>query len=900
MIAGMSSFRLFVSSTFEDFELERNYLAEHVWPRLRDHCARTGDGARFQAIDLRWGVAEEVAADQRTMGICLEEIDRCRQVTPRPNFLVLLGDRAGWCPLPERIPADEYLELRGLLAGDAPEDLAARPEVRDLLDQWYERDANAVPAEYRLLPRSDERLAGDAWNDVENQLQPALASAARAHGLEGARLLRYAASATHQEIERGARRAAPDEVVCFLRSIPGAPPDSRWKAHDDETVTEHLRDTLRSQFPGRVLEETVGWTEAGPELDETYLQRFSAGVETLLKSAIDAELANPRPPPEESRPEHPVPADDALDDEGRAHHDEATERVQVFVGREPELARVSDYLTRGPSRPLVVVGEGGTGKSSLLAEVVRRELIEAKRTVVYRFIGATPASADDRGLLGGMCRELARRSGEPEADVPVAFSDLVVDFADRLRRAAELRPVLVVIDSLDQLAESEGARLLAWVPRTLPDGAQLVLSTRPIDTLERLEGRAEQLQLGGLSRAGAESAFDRWLEQAARTVQPEQRRVVLDRFEQSAGNPLYLRLVFEEARRWPSQDLDAPQRLAVGVRELIRENLVHRLAVTTGHGNVLVGATLGYLAASRYGLAEDELLDLLSRDPAVYGSFLVNSFHLPPDLVTATARARAIDHDAATTWLTELVNTARHGKETPPGGGLDSWLTDLLSRRDGPRLPAAPWSRLLFDLGPYLGQRPSEGGALLAFAHRELTEVSSDLFATGESGLGLHAQLAAYFRDRADPVGDGSWGEGDSVDRRGLSELPYHLTKAERWDDVTAVLTDFRFLERKAAEVGRLVQGQGDEATLVYTGVFQLQDDFDLALAGMRRGDDSHDDRYRLIVTGVDLGAGLVVHCPHCNADSRFEDAWRGADIACPLCGGPLRVNPFTVARPTT
>ena len=34
-----------------------------------------------------------------------------------------------------------------------------------------------------------------------------------------------------------------------------------------------------------------------------------------------------------------------------------------------------------------------------------------------------------------------------------------------------------------------------------------------------------------------------------------------------------------------------------------------------------------------------------------------------------------------------------------------------------------------------------------------------------------------------------------------LAELPYHLTRAERWDDVFATLTDFTYLEEKAKRV---------------------------------------------------------------------------------------------------
>ena len=100
--------RVFVSSTFSDFAVERDALRRDVWPVLRRFCAARG--ARFQEVDLRWGVSEEAALDQQTMNICLGEIERCHQVTPRPNFLVLMGNRAGWMPPPPQIPAAEWVK----------------------------------------------------------------------------------------------------------------------------------------------------------------------------------------------------------------------------------------------------------------------------------------------------------------------------------------------------------------------------------------------------------------------------------------------------------------------------------------------------------------------------------------------------------------------------------------------------------------------------------------------------------------------------------------------------------------------------------------------------------------------------------------------------------------------
>ncbi len=66
------TFRIFVSSTFEDLKEERNALQRQakpgvphheVFPKLHKVCEQ--HGARFQAIDLRWGVRDEAALDQK-------------------------------------------------------------------------------------------------------------------------------------------------------------------------------------------------------------------------------------------------------------------------------------------------------------------------------------------------------------------------------------------------------------------------------------------------------------------------------------------------------------------------------------------------------------------------------------------------------------------------------------------------------------------------------------------------------------------------------------------------------------------------------------------------------------------------------------------------------------------
>ncbi|RME84262.1 MAG: hypothetical protein D6785_05775 [Planctomycetota bacterium] len=51
------TFRLFFSSSFSDFRLERDWIQQKVVPEIGSLCAQNGYG--FLPVNLRWGVGEE-------------------------------------------------------------------------------------------------------------------------------------------------------------------------------------------------------------------------------------------------------------------------------------------------------------------------------------------------------------------------------------------------------------------------------------------------------------------------------------------------------------------------------------------------------------------------------------------------------------------------------------------------------------------------------------------------------------------------------------------------------------------------------------------------------------------------------------------------------------------------
>lgn len=994
------TFRIFVSSTFSDLKEERNALQKYVFPRLRDLC--TQHGCRFQAIDLRWGVRDEAGLDQQTMKICLDEVGRSQRASPKPNFIVLLGDRYGWRPLPAEIPAREFQHIHRRTSGGTE---------RQLLDTWYKRDDNARykrfetdPPEsaepvYCLQPRKQgERFAEfQVWeSEVERPLRAILL-----RGIEGLDLTederrRYEASATEQEISAGALTIddADEHVFCYFRTIQSLPHDLTAKDFVDldqsrelDSVAadklETLKKRLKARLPGNIYDDYVAnWRRPGDLPEEPPDQRCKSVMETLSKELADltrevqvpqlgAEVWERLAQLRDQALEAPLAGDvetelratdspitlshvpklcadvylplarvildeiarlgqiEPLKKEIVDHDAFGKDRARSFTGRASILKTIAEYVAgddRQPSgidtrHPLAVWGESGSGKSALMAQAIadyRLQIAECdadaltsyRCPVVFRFIGATPASSDGRSLLESLCRQVTRICGGDEATIPTDYRELVKEVGERLKLATAEKPLVVFLDALDQLSEADHARNLIWLPSELPEHVRLVVSTLPGEcktALDRKLPLANVKKLEPMRKTVADTLLEAWLKEAGRDLQTSQKEEVLNKFALSArseesgdaqaddarptrederGMPLYLKLAFEEARRWKSYT--PAVELKPDIPGIIRQ-LFDRLSLDTNHGPVIVSRSLAYLASAKNGLSEDEVLDVLASDVDVYANFLKVSRHIPSDLLPRLeAHLQEIgDRRGPEDWLKEL-----YGHEDR----LKEFVAKMLEQKPKLQLPVILWSRLYFDLERYLTERSADGASLMSFYHRQLREVVEQTFLAGDAKPMLHAHLADYFagQELFEP-------QKKTPNIRKLSELPYQQTYAGQWDEVHATLTDFDFLEAKCTHVAVVTSGKGDNERTIYGGVYELQEDYRRALEnwGGEPGSLHAGPRpqHPLIVTAwvSPSDQSHAVGCPLCRVWSEVPSSALGTEIACPNCKGPLKVNPFTI-----
>ncbi|KAJ3012870.1 UNVERIFIED_CONTAM: hypothetical protein HDU68_000983 [Siphonaria sp. JEL0065] len=739
----------------DDFATERDALAKNVWPFIARFCKLLD--LDFAAVDLDWNLEDkglhENAQTERTLNRLKDSFDD----STISIFIGLLGDKYGPVALPTTIVSSDFIAIRN--------HLLSRPDTQNLvqqvLDVWYTEDLNSTPSPvFKLRPvnailpafsssSSDpvqRKDAADLWSELNEELGRLLTIGAEgAFGSKDTAATKgFGKSLADLLVSTAYSGKRKEGLFCFQRTLL----DLKRNANENPALASRFIDlnpSTNDLYKERISEITrlrskhratrfyaIPWrSDLGgfnPEAEKTHATYLNSLCEDLAKLVCESIL---------KQSTGRVSAG-AIGDEVVKHSLAIVKECEGFVGREEILENIKkDFLEDDVKKVLVLYGPSGVGKTALTSKIAEQVYNAKPETVIVaRLVGATSDSSDSRSLLRSMCSQIVEIYGLSElkdkvefegsvsyevADAtgeltleeklgnldhwpPISYEGLKAGFEIALKLADETRPLVLLLDALDELSFDDDARYLDWLPRSIPPHVKFVLSTSPtsrqhptfsiLSNLYPVDQNPvvfTHLEVPFLNEPEVSKVIESLTFRSQRQLQPEQLSALVFKCNK-LRLPLYIRAVWSlYASKWSSftnidvinQHINAET--VPGLVEDFFDVLEARM------GRYFVAKALGYITAAQHGLSRVELEDLLSCDETA-------------------------------------MNEVFKFQEMPVR-----------------RIPSIYVERLLEELGDCLVQKYAHGVKAIFWAHQQFFRVAEDRYLEqGQSGK-IHSAFSNYW-----------------------------------------------------------------------------------------------------------------------------------------------------------
>ena len=573
------TFRLFVSSTFNDFKEEREILHDEVLPQLKDFCNKRGYD--FQMIDLRWGIYSEATLNHRTLPICINEVKRCKKFSPRPNFLAMVGERYGWVPLPPFIAKEEFVRITEQL--DASEQAT--------LKDWYLYDANEVDGQFYLRARNGSYIDDSLWANKESELRTLLIKGAEKAALDTLDLKKYTASATEHEIINGlfADETTADSNVAFFRTGYSCKDTDSSRIN---SLKQRILDYMQATDTAENLIEL--------SYDDGYKTKFSKHITDLLLKLIAREMERIEELESEQTREHRLLP--YYNSNGFSLcHEQAFEAIEEYVS--------------GQSRgALFLTGDSGCGKTTLLAKFLSN--YNGKSTFVFYGENALSCRISDaiEYIIGELYDKYRPYDLRPEGSQGLA---------EVFSRALNLIPStagthLIVIDGIDMFWDLPLLRE-NFLPSKLRKNVKIIISSAKQDVVFNLKGANDTcLHLDNLSAAQSIDCFEHYISHKHRCIQNAEQSQTVKSVLGAGCTPLQSKLLAALASKWKSDE--ACTKLPSTAEESALA-YIRNAYETFGHDRDTVLYCLALISVAPLGLTEQDILSMLPQFESVRQHF---------------------------------------------------------------------------------------------------------------------------------------------------------------------------------------------------------------------------------------------------------------------------------------
>ncbi|XP_075142931.1 uncharacterized protein LOC142218232 [Leptodactylus fuscus] len=438
--------------------------------------------------------------------------------------------------------------------------------------------------------------------------------------------------------------------------------------------------------------------------------------------------------------------------------------LKNFIGRESFLRQLRDCVKSSNRHIVVLHGQPGSGKSALIAKVsaAASHWVTRDLRVVNRFIGATGDSRNTRLLLQSLCYQIAGIF-----NLKTQFSEnlrgLINEFSTVLELATESRPLMVILDGIDELSESEAR--LSWIPTELPPHVYFIVSVSSVSDfssfrhLQKVTLDQNIIQIPPLCAVEINNIIDFWLTRDCRKLTGHQRKVLHEACT-ACPLPLYVVCAYMESLQWTSYTPEREILLHPNISKMYSWFLSR---LEKNHGDQVVKKSTSYISLSRNGITQEELLDLLSLDQAV------------------------MDEIRQYQGITESV------------------------------FPEVLWTKLRSDFGIHLVEQRTDDSYVINWAHSHFRTVCMNRYVKSKDyQLSIHSGFASYYlesksrhrvnkNDTATPVMPLSWvvkRENQTAhvfNLRKIIGISYHLFQSNQIQRlVTECIYNYEYLLHKA------------------------------------------------------------------------------------------------------
>lgn len=562
-----------------------------------------GQGWIIEYVDLRWGISTFESVNNKTMEICLEELSRCQHLSPRPNFIILLGERRGWIPLPEKIKDSKYQKILNKLSS----------EDQEILNRWYIVDTNNISEPiYELRPK-------DWYGDITlfDEDRPLLEKILKKYYDE------FGLSATEIEIKNGIIGDESKHAIGYFRNLSQIP-----KEEESNYASGSFSESLYNKRLHHKLKHSLAATNQiirnVPFSDlrtEDFKLKLGEEFELKISALID----------------HEIEKNTYLDintQEQEAHESLAKEESTKLFERDAELKELCNWVEKpGIQDPLWLTAPSGTGKSALTGGLAAKFLDREEWNVIIIYCGLTPRTSTLTGFLNYLS-ERTNKIRDKEIRMHESFfysSGELIDWEIKnwITGAAEEKPLLLIVDGLDRLQYGlvNKQSLLSCFPQGEDQNRSKRLRIVLTSTDESEWTHNAPLiptPLGGIKNPG--KFIDCILRSKDRKITSEQNDLLIEILPSCDHRPVYLSLLASclAIRRSYAQSIKFPADL-FNLVEFLLFSLKHK-----GFQNRILDLSLALIIQSEGGLRQSDLPYLLGMDDEIWENTRNDSSHILP------------------------------------------------------------------------------------------------------------------------------------------------------------------------------------------------------------------------------------------------------------------------------